>query len=427
MSVFDKLIHQKDKYDNESLSMLGEFIRQLDRRSGKEDPDKASADMKYARALQRARLTSKSAAIYTEYDLTPETFRFVNWKLDTDTRYKVRIPFYELNAKTEVRVNNRRRKVMREKQKIYGYAVWLLGQRGKMSYCCPNCGGTSTVEELLGGCPYCSSRFLMSDLYPKISSIYTQKELNIKKHLRLNVLFFVLAFTALFFCLNAKEYISIFNGTYEGNKTFEMLAALVIVPFAGIFVGVLFANLAVAFRVLGKYISTSGLRGDTRTAGRQVPEFMRHYEPNFSLDYFITKLVGLTQVMIYTDDYKNCAVYAGEPMENKWRDIIDARYRGFPKINECRSENGYLYVDADVCMDDVYCLSGRLKRKNERFRLVLRKNASAETDYGFSIHAINCRSCGASFDATKQKHCPNCGNTYAIDSYDWVVVKFESR
>ena len=57
-------------------------------------------------------------------------------------------------------------------------------------------------------------------------------------------------------------------------------------------------------------------------------------------------------------------------------------------------ENGYLYVDAEVCMDNIYCRGGKIKRKNERFRLVLRKSASAETDYGFSIHSINCRSCG---------------------------------
>lgn len=35
MSVFDKLFHQKDEYDKESLTMLGSFIKQLDRRSGK--------------------------------------------------------------------------------------------------------------------------------------------------------------------------------------------------------------------------------------------------------------------------------------------------------------------------------------------------------------------------------------------------------
>lgn len=426
MSIFDKLIHQKDEYDKESLTMLGGFIKQLDHRSGKADPDKASADMKYARALQRARLTVKNAEINTEYNLTPETFSFVNWKLDTDTRYKVRIPFYELDAKTDVKVNGRRRKTMRERQKIYGYAVWLLGQQNKKSYCCPNCGGTSTVEELLSGCPYCSTRFLMNDLYPKISSVYTQKELNIQKRFKLDVLFFALAVTALAFCLNAKDYISIFNGTYQGHKTFEMIAALVITPFVGIFVGVLFANLAIAFRKFGKFIVTLGLRSDTRNAGRLVPEFMRRYEPNFSLDYFVTKLVSLTQVMLYTDDLNNCAIYNGEPMENKWKNLIDARYRGFLKINECRAENGYLYADAEVCMDDVYCRGGKIKRKNERFRLVLRKNAAAETDYGFSIHSINCRSCGASFDASKQKRCPNCGNAYALDSYDWVVIKFES-
>ena len=32
-----------------------------------------------------------------------------------------------------------------------------------------------------------------------------------------------------------------------------------------------------------------------------------------------------------------------------------------------------------------------------------------------------------SFDAAKEKRCPYCGSEYAIDSYDWVVVRFESE
>lgn len=51
MSVFDKLIHYKDTYDLKSLEMLGNFIRQLDSRSGKHDLDNVSVDLKYARSL----------------------------------------------------------------------------------------------------------------------------------------------------------------------------------------------------------------------------------------------------------------------------------------------------------------------------------------------------------------------------------------
>ena len=136
MSIFDKLIHQKDTYDREALEMLGSFIQQLDSKSGKSDPDKASRDMKYVRALQRTRLTAKNAAIHVSYEMTPQSFNFVNWKLDTDNQYKVRIPFYELDTQTVFFVNNKKRKTIKERQRIYAYVVWLISQRTQASCNC---------------------------------------------------------------------------------------------------------------------------------------------------------------------------------------------------------------------------------------------------------------------------------------------------
>ena len=40
------------------------------------------------------------------------------------------------------------------------------------SYCCPSCGAISTVRELVNGCPYCKARFLMPDLFPKVTNFY---------------------------------------------------------------------------------------------------------------------------------------------------------------------------------------------------------------------------------------------------------------
>lgn len=425
MSVFDKLIHQKDAYDKESLKMLGEFIQQLDSRSGKEDPDKASRDLKYVRSLQRARLKRKNVVIKARYDLTSQSFNFVSWKFDTDNRYKVRIPFYELNTETDFLSNNKIRRTVKEKQNIFAYAVWLRGQRKNASYCCRNCGAVSTIEELLSGCSYCGTKFLMTDLYPKISSIYTQKELDIDKHFKSVVAVVTVFMTALTFILNYRDLMALFSGTYTGSDKTELILGIPIAIGAAIFLGVLLANLSLAFRKFEKMIVTSGLRRRTIKSGRILSEFMKKYEPSFSMDYFITKIVYFAQVMTYTENYENCALYAGQPMTNQWQDVIDARYRGFVDVHACYQQNGFIYVDVSISMNNIRLNGNSIKRKNETIRMLLRKSATAETDYGFSIHSINCRSCGGSFDAAKEKHCPYCGNDYVIDSYDWVVMDFK--
>ena len=39
-------------------------------------------------------------------------------------------------------------------------------------YCCPSCGAISRIKELMTGCPYCQTKFQISDLFPKVSNFY---------------------------------------------------------------------------------------------------------------------------------------------------------------------------------------------------------------------------------------------------------------
>ena len=43
---------------------------------------------------------------------------------------------------------------------------------GDELYCCPNCSAISSVKSLLAGCPYCGTRFQMTDLFPKVTDFY---------------------------------------------------------------------------------------------------------------------------------------------------------------------------------------------------------------------------------------------------------------
>ena len=43
---------------------------------------------------------------------------------------------------------------------------------------CPSCGAVSQIKALFEGCPYCHTRFLMQDLYPKVANFYSIEDLS---------------------------------------------------------------------------------------------------------------------------------------------------------------------------------------------------------------------------------------------------------
>ena len=50
------------------------------------------------------------------------------------------------------------------------------------------------------------------------------------------------------------------------------------------------------------------------------------------------------------------------------------------------------------------------------------RRLKTQDDLGFSIHAVNCPTCGATFDAMHVDKCPHCGNPYDLINDDWVVI-----
>lgn len=163
-------------YDKESEKILKEFIDELnsvDIGSGAY-PQYASTDLKYTAGLQSKRLNEKNADIRYHY-MTESAPHGSAVKLDKDTRYITRMPFYIMNSQTEYSVGGRVKKKDKLQKTMYANVIWLIDQNKDESYCCPNCGAVSTVKKLLAGCPYCKTRFIMSDLFPKITNYYDRR------------------------------------------------------------------------------------------------------------------------------------------------------------------------------------------------------------------------------------------------------------
>ncbi len=64
-------------------------------------------------------------------------------------------------------------------------------------------------------------------------------------------------------------------------------------------------------------------------------------------------------------------------------------------------------------------------RKADKYKMRLRKRIKGQTDFGFSFAAVNCPSCGGSFDARNVKACPYCDNEYLHEENDWVITEIK--
>ena len=107
-------------------------------------------------------------------------------------------------------------------------------------------------------------------------------------------------------------------------------------------------------------------------------------------------------------------------------DIIDSHSVGPLALKKFQVEGDYCYVMVDAYMDVVYATNG-VSKKREKFRLELRRNITTPMQVNFSITKIHCKSCAASFDATKQCTCPNCNTRYEVMDEDWVIMGVEKK
>lgn len=423
-------VNAEKDYDKESREILKTFVGELnssDIREG-EYPKLASTDLKYTALLQSKRLNEKNAAIRYHYN-TDSAINGSAIKLDKDTRYITRMPFYIAESTTEYAVGGKVKKREKLQKTMFANVIWLIDQNQNKNetYSCPNCGAVSTVKELLSGCPYCQTRFMMSDLFPKITNYYDR---DTKGTIHSTLLPFSLLGILIIMCiygiLNQDTLTTVFTSDDLTGKIIQgalLFGCAVVGALSGY---ILKAAANFLYILLYAIVFLPSVFRLVKTK-RKLPEFMRGFEKNFTLDHFIGKLIYLIRTMVYSEDYENCAVYCGEPAENRCKDIIDMSYFGFVNARNYYIENDNAYVDMDVRMYTYNCKGHRVSKKSEVFQLLIYKSIHAETDYGFSIHKIECRNCGSSFDAAREKHCPFCQSEYNLSDYDWVIKEFRKK
>ncbi|MBR2524685.1 MAG: hypothetical protein IKE53_09670 [Clostridiales bacterium] len=292
---------------------------------------------------------------------------------------------------------------------------------------CPNCGHRSVARDFADGCPMCSTKFKISEIYPSVNSYYSIPWPMPKKDFPEQA-------------MKVAKWIGIGGGLLIGlialigmlmTKSSTWVTALISIVVAlvsgwGLFILSYLISMAV---FSGKAVSGAArLAADTldmagaQNSQRQTEQAVCQFDKNFNYRVFEGQILSAIRSIAYSSDRQNCSVYTGTGDLSFMDDLVDIRYRGACRFEKAVAADGYLHVIMTAFLDNIYYREGSFSKARERFTVEMVRRQEVQTVPDISAHSINCGSCGASFDAVISRKCPYCGTPYALADHDWSVI-----
>lgn len=383
-------------------------------------PAAGNQDIDYSLALQKKRLEKHRVRMDYKLNLRGEHLDQIASVVFSDSKYTNKVVWRSYQRQVNYIRENQKGLSKKVPETLFAIITWLNHNETQTTYCCPNCGAISEVSDLLNGCPYCHTQFLMSDLFPKVTNFYFLPSVSMNDREAKRVTQRWMTAGALIGILLSAS--GAVERIFRGDMLFFILLQLALQGGVGAVLGYFALSIKLLAGVVKGAVKEAPMAVGQLRAKQKLTEFMKHYDPGFTYEYFIGKVQSLMKILIYTEDRSNLAVYEGPVVDGRFDSIIDAQFGGAIGLNGCRMDGDYCYLDLNVYMEDVYCQGGRVFEKSDKFRIELCKNIRRPVDYGFSIKKVSCPSCGASFDATVERFCPYCRSRYELKEDDWVIT-----
>lgn len=177
-------------------------------------------------------------------------------------------------------------------------------------------------------------------------------------------------------------------------------------------------------KMIVRVISSAGKMG-TAGSRRKFETRMKKISPEFSYEYFTSKTLSLIKTAVFSENENELLFYKGGKLDPKMKDIIDMNYGGALGCKSIHEEGSFVTVETKAYFDVLYASNDKVFFKKQVFSATLKRRTDIPVNFNFSMTKIACPSCGASFDATKNKTCPYCGNKYEITTDDWALVELK--
>lgn len=289
-------------------------------------------------------------------------------------------------------------------------------QLDHMTLTCPNCGAVSLVSDLTSGCKYCNTHFEIKDLFPRVTNMYFYKTTSSGKfsNITRNTILCSMLVCFLFSLI----------GTLPDEDIAPPLA-LFSSYFAALLVGGLFGLIISNVILLFTAFNQDGRKRipffKSITAKGKITRTMRQYDRNFSIDKFEGQIISLIRMVVFANNSANLTACKATTLDPRFQNIVEMTHISTFVVKRIRKENNLLHMTLRTWWINYNDIDGKIKKTGDCIDITISKDISHAETPGFSITSVNCRNCGGSFDAVRQRICPYCQTEYHMEYDNWVV------
>ncbi len=392
---------------------------------------------------RRNRLRNKGISLRFESVRKNYGNKAVSSKNYFDGKYEISEVREDIAAKT-VFVKDDKPVFTRVDKDIAFYTITKTKQIGINNVICPNCGNTTDRDNLLDGCDFCHTKFMIEDLGTRVSDFALRKDYDIEyqkyKDARRKMFYWVCfiwgsicVLFSLFFAIKSAPKI----GSEENLGPIMMIMiTLMSVVIAGGFLTAIgvgafmiwvfpWIQLGASFSHVSKKILSKLEKSSENDAASE--KRVRSFDNNFSIAGFFSNIQNKLAVIHYAESAAQINTFSLCDMTGfleRYKDVIDMEIK-YIALDNYRVDKGLQVaeVSADVRLTGYN--GKKCTARNESLKLVLTKAADCKTQVVCGPSVMTCHHCGSSISLLDGRLCTQCGNDIGLERYDWVIREYK--
>ena len=354
-----------------------------------------------------------------------------------DGRYQVRDVYEEISALRTIKRDGRMIKRIRDRE-VAHYTLLSANPVGGNKIICPNCGNTTTRENLLDGCDYCRTKFTVEDMKNRVDSFGLRRDFRTSESKKEAVREVMFPWTTLIVMLPLLYFglIGAFVYTPGMNIFVKLITGILAASLLGLLGWCLKSIFLVLVTPLLLLITALSGRLDRNLIYRRkkeeeqekaIAEEVRKSDPLFSIQSFFGGVQNKLSAIHYADSPAEINAFSETDLSAflaKYQDLIDVDCQKMT-MDSYRADSSLQRAAVSASIRMLVHSGNRIRVREERLRMTMVKDAACRTQAVCGPSVLRCKGCGASLSLMEGKTCRYCGKELDLKQYDWVIETYE--
>lgn len=305
---------------------------------------------------------------------------------------------------------------------------------------CPNCGNTTTRENLLDGCDFCDTKFSVEDLGSRISNFAMRKDYEVEyakykdnRKFFTRRAFIIGAVPAFIISVVMMIFVSL---EQKEGLVMSIVATLIGSGFValamGFFTAIGFSVFIFPLLQIKHYINytikdTFAKIKVHNSLNNDIVKKIQEMDSLFSLENFISNIINKIATIHYADNKEQISVFSEADLTDYfpgYSDIVDMEVSDFV-LEDFAFDSNAFRVTMTVYLNLLRVSKNKFYNTKEKLSMLVAKNAECKTKAICEPSVLRCKGCNSAISLLDGGKCNYCGTKINMKNYDWIIEDYK--